>query len=96
MMMIATVGRWPSEREDEVFAALQEWAYTDEGFQRQEVVVDILGGGPANPVSRMEAYTVGSVIVSREWRSAAEARLRIRIETAGGSGVSLEVTCSDD
>lgn len=95
---VAKVGKWPAERKDEVFAALKAWAYEDENFDPREVLVDILGGGPRNPIVRMEAYTTGPIIISRfgEWHRPAEARLRERIEAAGGSEVSLDFTFPDE
>ncbi|MCY1061706.1 hypothetical protein [Nannocystis sp. SCPEA4] len=94
----ARVGKWPREREDEVLAALKAWAYEDESFDEREVLVDILGGGPRNPIVRMEAYTTGPIIISRfgAWHPEAEARLRKRVEEAGGSDVSLKFTFPDD
>jgi hypothetical protein len=95
---IATVGKWPKEKEDEVFAALQAWAFEDEQFNRREVCVDILGGSPRNPIVRMEAYTMGPIIISRfhEWSGPAEDRLRQRIAAAGGSEVRLDFEFPDE
>ncbi|MFZ6178966.1 hypothetical protein [Nannocystis pusilla] len=95
---VAKVGKWPREREDEVLAALKAWAYEDEGLDKREVIVDILGGGPRNPIVRMEAYTTGPVIISGfgDWSVAAEARLRKRVAEAGGEDVSLRFTFPDE
>ena len=94
----AKVGKWPKEREDEVFEALKAWAHTDEGFSEREVIVDILGGGPKNPIVRMEAYTMSPVIISGfgGWSTATEARLRARIAAAGGEDVSLDFSFPDE
>lgn len=93
----AKVGRWPKAKEDEVFAALKAWAYEDEGFNPREVLVDVLGGGPRNPIVRMEAYTPGPIIISGfgRWSLEAEARLHQRVGTAGGDDVSLSFTFPD-
>lgn len=95
---VAKVGKWPEERKDEVFAALKAWAYEDERFDRREVIVDILGGSPRNPIVRMEAYTTAPVIISGfgRWSDETEARLRSRIEAAGGSEVSLRFEFPDE
>jgi hypothetical protein len=88
---VAKVGQWPKSREDAVFAALRAWAFEDEHFDERAVIVDILGGGPGNPVVRMEAYTLYPVIISRfaGWPEETEAKLRKRITDAGGEDVSL-------
>lgn len=95
---VAKVGRWPKEREDEVFAALKAWAYEDERFSPREVIVDILGGGPRNPIVRMEAYSTGPVIISGfgRWSVEAEDRLRQRITAAGGDDIRLSFTFPDE
>ena len=89
---IATVGKWPEAREDAVFDALRAWAFEDEQFGRLEVLVDVLGGGPGNPV-RMQAHTLFPLIISGGrsdvWMKEAEARLQKRIADAGGEDVSL-------
>lgn len=91
VQFVATVGQWPKARQDDVFAALQAWVFEDEQFDKRDVIVDILGGGPGNPIVRMEAYTVRPVIISRfgTWSKQAEGRLRQRIVDAGGDDVSL-------
>ncbi len=95
---VARVGKWPADRKDAVFEALQAWAYEDESFNRREVIVDILGGGPRNPIVRMEAYTTAPIVISRfgEWHAAAEARLRGRVAAAGGEDISLRFTFPDE
>ena len=95
---VAKVGRWPKEREDEVFAALKAWAYEDERFNPREVIVDILGGGPRNPIVRMEAYSTMPIIISGfgRWAKETEERLRNRIAAAGGEDVSLRFTFPDE
>lgn len=95
---VARVGKWPADRKDEVFEALRAWAYEDERFNPREVIVDILGGGPRNPVVRMEAYTTGPIIISRfgEWHDATEKRLHSRVRAAGGEEISLNFTFPDD
>lgn len=94
----AKVGRWSKAREDAVFGALKAWAYEDERFNPREVIVDILGGGPRNPIVRMEAYTTGPIIISGfgRWAKEAEERLRGRIAAAGGEDVSLEFSFPDE
>jgi len=91
VQFVAKVGQWPEARQDEVFAALEAWVFEDEQFDKRDVIVDILGGGPGNPIVRMEAYTVRPVIISRfsTWSKQAEERLRQRIADAGGDDVSL-------
>ncbi|MFV8756265.1 hypothetical protein ACNOYE_37440 [Nannocystaceae bacterium ST9] len=95
---VATVGKWPEEREAEVLAALKAWAYVDEHFDRRDVVVDILGGGPRNPVVRMEAYTTTAIVIAgfHVWSGDAESRLYKRVEAAGGSEIKLEFKFPDD
>ncbi|MEZ4451535.1 MAG: hypothetical protein R3B09_18840 [Nannocystaceae bacterium] len=94
---VARVGKWPKAREEAVFAALKAWAYEDERMNPREVIVDILGGGPKNPIVRMEAYTTEPIIISRfgQWSQEAEARLRRRIAEAGGEDVRLTFTFPD-
>jgi hypothetical protein len=95
---VAKVRQRPKAREDEVFAALQAWVFEDEHLDKRDVVVDILGGGPGNPIVRMEAYTVRPVIISRfsTWSKQAEGRLRQRIAGAGGDDVSLAFEFPDE
>ncbi|WAS90570.1 hypothetical protein [Nannocystis punicea] len=95
---VAKVGKWPPERKDEVLAALKAWAFEDEQFDPREVIVDILGGGPKNPIVRMEAYTTGPIIISGfgSWSASAEEGLRRRIAAAGGEDVSLSFNFPDE
>jgi len=86
---IARVGRWSPEHEDEILAELRAWAYEENGFDHLEVVVDILGGGPGNPVVRMEAYTPRPMVADGFDAPHAENRLRQRITAAGGSEISF-------
>lgn len=98
LKFVARVGTWPDARKDEVFEALRAWAYEDEHFDRREVIVDILGGGPRNPVVRMEAYTTAPIVISRfgEWHDATEKRLISRVTAAGGQDISLRFTFPDE
>ena len=95
---VATVGAWPEARKDAVFSALEAWVFEDQQLSRREVLVDILGGSPDNPL-RMEAYTLFPIIISGGgsgvWMQEAEAQLRRRIADAGGDDVSLSFQFPD-
>lgn len=88
---VATVGSWAAGKKDAVLAAIWEWAQIDENFHRHEVAVDLLGRGPKNPITKLEAYTPRPVTISgfENWSARADERFRQRIAAAGGSNVSL-------